>query len=122
MSYRAPKTEMEVMIARILQNVLEAERVGLDDNFFDLGGNSLLLVQVHARLQAALGREIAPVEIFNHPTAGALAAHLEGHRDAASTPPVDDRKKQLERGRARLLSRRGRRSEGTASPSPGDRE
>jgi len=46
------------------------------DNFFDLGGHSLLMVQVHSRLCAALGRDLPMVEMFQHPTVSALAAHL----------------------------------------------
>jgi len=104
--YRPPKTEMERGVARLLQEVLAVERVGVDDNFFDLGGNSLLLVQLHGRLQESLGRELTPMEIFNHPTVGALAARLEGSPRAAA--PVDDRESQLRAGRARLRQRRGR--------------
>jgi acyl carrier protein len=108
MAYKAPQTEMERLIARVLQEVLELEQVGSEDNFFDLGGNSLLLARVHEQLQEHLGREIHAVEIFNHPTVESLAAHLDGGADGAGAPerPMDDRREQLKTGRNRLLQRR----------------
>ena len=66
----------ERTIAAIWQDVLGVDRIGPHDNFFDLGGHSLLLVQVQARLRDALGREIAIVEMFQYPTIRAMASHL----------------------------------------------
>jgi len=56
--------------------VLRLDDVGVDDNFFDLGGHSLLLVQVQAKLRNVLEREIAIVEMFQYPTIRAMAIHL----------------------------------------------
>src|SRR6185312_16283251 len=56
--------------------VLSVDQVGVEDNFFDRGGHSLLLIRVHSRLQKLLGREIPVVDLFNHPTIAALARHL----------------------------------------------
>ncbi|HSG39301.1 MAG TPA: amino acid adenylation domain-containing protein, partial [Thermoanaerobaculia bacterium] len=103
--YKAPQTEAELTVAAILQDVLKVERVGADDNFFDLGGNSLLLVQVHGRLQEQFGREILLVEIFNNPTVRALAAHLKGGEAPAGPTPSSDRSEQLRQGRDRLRRR-----------------
>ena len=57
------------------------DRVGVEDSFFDLGGHSLLLAQVHGRLVEALGRPLPLVKLFEHPTIRSLARHLEGHFD-----------------------------------------
>ncbi|HEY9420438.1 MAG TPA: amino acid adenylation domain-containing protein, partial [Thermoanaerobaculia bacterium] len=103
--YKAPQDEAELTIAAILQDVLKIDRVGADDNFFDLGGNSLLLVQVHGRLQERFGREILLVEIFNNPTVRALAAHLKGDQAPAGPTPSGDRSEQLRQGRDRLRRR-----------------
>jgi acyl carrier protein len=104
--YKVPQTEAELIISSILQEVLKIDQVGVDHNFFDLGGNSLLLVQVHGRLQERFGQEIQLVEIFNHPTARALAAYLEGARASAPAPtPSSDRSEQLRQGRDRLRRR-----------------
>ncbi len=112
--YKAPQTEAEVIIASILQDVLKVDRIGVDDNFFDLGGNSLLLVQVHGRLQEQFGREILLVEIFNHPTVRALASHLEGDKEAAAhSEPSSARTDQLRQGRDRLRRRLQQQKAGT---------
>jgi acyl carrier protein len=105
LDYKAPQTEAELMIAAILQQILRIERVGVDDNFFDLGGNSLLLAQVHEQLQERFGREIVLVEIFNHPTVRALAGHLEGTPAVGATERAGDRTEQLRQGRDRLRRR-----------------
>ncbi len=72
----APRTGLERSIAEIWREVLSVEQVGVEDNFFDRGGHSLLLIRVHSRLQKLLDREIPVVDLFNHPTIGTLARHL----------------------------------------------
>ena len=80
-AYVAPQTELEQIIATIWQEVLHLEKVGIYDNFFDLGGHSLLIVQVHSRLQARLERNISMVEMFKYPTIELLAKHLSFNRE-----------------------------------------
>ena len=75
-SGEAPRTGLEQSIAEIWREVLGVEQVGIEDNFFDRGGHSLLLIRVHSRLQKILDREIPVVDLFNHPTIAALARHL----------------------------------------------
>jgi polyketide synthase PksJ len=77
----APETATDRAIAEVWQEVLRIERVGLHDNFFDLGGHSLLLMQVQGKLRRLLEREIPIVELFRHPTVAALGRHL---RDGAN--------------------------------------
>jgi natural product biosynthesis luciferase-like monooxygenase protein/FkbM family methyltransferase len=77
-AYVAPRTSAEQTVASIWQSVLGRERVGVHDNFFEVGGSSLLLVQIHAKLREALGREVTMVQLFRHPTVQALARFLEG--------------------------------------------
>jgi len=79
----APQTDVERAIAGIWQEVLRVERVGLYDNFFDLGGHSLLLVRVLDRLRQALPAEPTMLDLFRYPTVAALARHL-GHDIAES--------------------------------------
>ena len=77
--------ELERRIAAVWREVLGIEEVGADDNFFDAGGHSLLLVRLHSRLEEALGRTIPLVELFGAPTvrsqAGLLARDAEPVRD-----------------------------------------
>jgi acyl carrier protein len=71
-----PRNAVEQQVAAIWRDVLGVERVGVRDNFFDLGGHSLLVVKVHVKLQQAFNREISIVDMFRLPTIEALAQHL----------------------------------------------
>nr|AKA59415.1 non-ribosomal peptide synthetase [uncultured bacterium AB_1383] len=104
-----PATPLERRIAAVWASVLQVEAVGVHDNFFDLGGNSLSLARLHARLQEALGGEIPIQLLFAHPTVSALARAAEagdftGGRAAAA--PDDDLARRAARGRAARESHR----------------
>ncbi|UPZ26788.1 non-ribosomal peptide synthase/polyketide synthase [Streptomyces sp. LRE541] len=71
--YRAPRTEAERTLAGIWAELLGVERVGADTNFFTLGGDSILSIQVVSRARAA-GLTLTPRDLFRHPTVAALAA------------------------------------------------
>ena len=89
-AYVPPRDELERTIAAIWRDVLKVDKVGVEDNFFDLGGHSLLLAQVHSRLGEALGRDLALLDLFRYPTVGALAAHWlarSGRAPRRSTRP-----------------------------------
>lgn len=75
-NFVAPETELEQTIAIIWQEVLHVEKVGINHNFFDLGGHSLLMVQVHSKLYQTLNKDISIVEMFQYPTISTLAKHL----------------------------------------------
>jgi len=74
--YVAPATEMERALTAIWQEVLGVERVGMLDNFFDLGAHSLHIVQAHSKLQVAIERELGVVAFFQYPSVSSLARHL----------------------------------------------
>lgn len=74
----APRSELERIVADAWGDALGTDRIGLDDNFFDLGAHSLILAKVHARLSTRLERAIPIVSLFHHPTVRALASHLAG--------------------------------------------
>ncbi|WP_103125447.1 non-ribosomal peptide synthetase [Nostoc cycadae] len=78
-TFVAPQSELEQMITNIWQEVLKVEKVGIHHNFFDLGGHSLLMVQIHTKLRTALNRDISMVELFECPTISTLANHLSQH-------------------------------------------
>jgi amino acid adenylation domain-containing protein len=102
--YVAPRTEMQQAIARIWQEALAVSRVGLDDNFFDLGGHSLLVARVRFTLREKLGSNIALVDFFTYPTVRALARHLEetGEKKQVS---VSDSQQRASRQKANALRR-----------------
>ena len=72
------ESQLEKEIASIWEQVLGVPKAGTTDNFFDLGGHSLLVIQVQRRLREATGREISITDMFRLPTISALAAHLNG--------------------------------------------
>jgi amino acid adenylation domain-containing protein len=76
-NYVAPQTRIEQRLAEILESVLGVNKVGRNDNFFMLGGNSLLGAQVAARISESLGIEIPLLSLFNHPTISQLAREVE---------------------------------------------
>jgi acyl-CoA synthetase (AMP-forming)/AMP-acid ligase II/aryl carrier-like protein len=102
-AHLAPQGRIAETLAAIWCEVLGVERVGQHDNFFDLGGQSLLLIRVHQQVQQRLGVELPLVELFKHPTLAALAQRLERGSTAPATAAVDDRARQQ---RAALLQRR----------------
>jgi len=91
-AYEPPRTETEARIAAIWKEVLRVDQVGKYDNFFDLGGHSLLLIKVQGALEQEFGRKIAVVELFRCPTIDALARHLTTVEDVS---PERDRIQQL---------------------------
>jgi amino acid adenylation domain-containing protein len=79
--YLAPRSEIERLIVEIWKQTLGVEKPGLKDNFFDLGGHSLLLAQVQSRLSQA-GYEISMLDLLRNPTIDALAARLNQEQTA----------------------------------------
>ncbi|TBR56738.1 non-ribosomal peptide synthetase [Westiellopsis prolifica IICB1] len=75
-AYVAPQSEIEQAIADIWQAVLTVEKVGIYDNFFDLGGHSLLLVRVFNQLQQLQYQNLSMMDLFNYPTINSLARYL----------------------------------------------
>jgi acyl carrier protein len=72
--------------------VLKVDKVGVDQNFFDLGGHSMLLAQVHLRLQTLLGRELALVDFFKYPTVSLLARFINAEaREETTAGDIDAR-------------------------------
>jgi acyl carrier protein len=108
----APQGQLESTIAGIWQEVLGLPHVGTTDNFFDLGGHSLLVVQVQRRLRKACGREVSITDMFRLSTIRALAAHLAGN---ATPTAVGD---GLQRANARRLMRSRTGAQPAPSPAP----
>jgi acyl carrier protein len=79
-AYAAPRTEIEKRIAKVWQEVLGVEPVGLHDNFFDLGGNSLLGMQIIARIREKLRLELPLRVFFESPTIAQQAVAIEEKR------------------------------------------
>jgi acyl carrier protein len=98
--YLAPKSEMEQAIASIWQRVLHLEQVGIQDNFFDLGGHSLSMAQVHSQLLKLLDAEISLIELFQYPTIATLSERLLNLRSpvAPQSSPAHESEGLVDRG------------------------
>ena len=81
--YAAPRGELETELARIWQGLFGIERVGVNDDFFELGGDSLLAMQLAAHLLKSLGVELPLRSLFEAPTVAGLAAVIEQTRPEA---------------------------------------
>ncbi|HEX7180735.1 MAG TPA: amino acid adenylation domain-containing protein [Thermoanaerobaculia bacterium] len=89
--YAPPRNAVEELLAAIWEEVLEIERVGIHDSFFDLGGHSLLATQVISRVRDALHLELPVRRLFESPTVAELAEAAEAARaagSAAQAPPI----------------------------------
>jgi acyl transferase domain-containing protein/thioesterase domain-containing protein len=72
-SYMAPRNELEQTLANVWQNVLRLEQIGIHDDFFELGGDSLIAVQLIAKLRETLQMDFSAHSLLNAPTIAALA-------------------------------------------------
>ncbi|WP_433657309.1 amino acid adenylation domain-containing protein [Nocardia sp. CA-128927] len=75
--YRAPRTATEDTLAQIVAELLGRDKVGVDDSFFDLGGDSILAIQLVSRAKQR-GISCTPLQVFEHRTVAALAAAVDG--------------------------------------------
>ncbi|OQS15695.1 hypothetical protein B0T36_06805 [Nocardia donostiensis] len=94
-AFRAPSTPIEEIVAGVFAEVLGVDRVGVDDDFFALGGNSLVAAQVTARLSAALDTRVSVRTLFDAPVVAKLAtAVVPGCDSAADRPPLTRAERQ----------------------------
>ncbi|NEO98548.1 MAG: amino acid adenylation domain-containing protein [Symploca sp. SIO2E9] len=105
-NYVAPQNDLEEIIAIVWQEVLDLEKVGVNNNFFEIGGNSLLITKIYSQLKKVLPNDveyISLVDLFKYPTISALAKHLNQAQQAASPERQHSELiKQLAAGKNRL--------------------
>ena len=108
--FKAPANDLEAQIAGVWREVLYLEEVGVNDNFFDLGGHSLLVVQAHRKLAEICPMPITLTDLYRFPTIAGLAENLSEGDDGgevaqASQARAEKRKQALGRRRRRGGSR-----------------
>ncbi|HFB67736.1 MAG TPA: non-ribosomal peptide synthetase, partial [Calditrichae bacterium] len=106
-----PGSGIERQVADLWKEILQVDTVGLNDNFFDLGGHSLNVIQLQTRVKEVFDREIAVVDLFKYPTVSAFARFLsEGHEEKQVTAQARERvakqRSALNIQRARMRKRR----------------
>lgn len=79
-----PRDELELKLVRVWEDVLKVSPIGLHDNFFDLGGQSLLAVSLLSRIEKTFNRKLSPVTLFRAPTVEKLAEALRSEGGASS--------------------------------------
>lgn len=109
-AFSAPETKIEKEISEIWMELLQTKQIGINDNFFDLGGSSLLAAQLHQALKERLGLQVTILDIFQYPTIHSLSKHLT----ATPTNEMEhERVEKLAQGKRRLdllrMHRRGAR-------------
>jgi natural product biosynthesis luciferase-like monooxygenase protein len=102
-TYVAPANDIERTIANLWQELLGRERIGAEDNFFDVGGHSLLVVRMHRRLRELIPQPVTLTDLYRFPTIRSLTDFLT--RDSASTD-ADEGTLRAERRREMGLRRR----------------
>jgi amino acid adenylation domain-containing protein len=101
-AFVAPETELEQKIAAVFQAVLHIDHIGVEDNFFDLGANSLQLARAHNRLQSTVNAGLKIIALFQNPTVKSLTQFL--NREGAEvtvTSRIQDRAKRQREAQAR---------------------
>lgn len=108
-TFVAPRTELEARVAAAWKEVLAINKVGLNDNFFAIGGNSLKVMELAATLQTRLGRPVPVVELFKRQTIAAFTAHLETPGPDADLPNDTQRRQLQDTARRRRDIQKNRR-------------
>jgi hypothetical protein len=104
-----PRTEAQQTVAEIWKKVLGGNEIGLDDNFFEVGGNSLLMAEVECELKPRFEKSFTIMDLFEHPTVRTLAARLtgaEGERNPVSSAHDRALRQKMALGGLRTTARR----------------
>ena len=95
-AWQAPETEMEIRVAEICARLLDMERVGATDDFFNLGGDSLMAIQLITEIRKAFNLTVPLSALFASPNVRALAAHIAAHLLAVQEIEIEDDEEEWE--------------------------
>lgn len=107
-AYSAPKSETEKRLAPIWQNLLGIESLGIHDEFFTLGGDSLLLVQLHEEIKELFKTDIAVVDLYKYNTIALLAGKIDAEGSEEEKPSFKNVSERVNRQQERLKERKQR--------------
>ena len=103
-AYVSPRNDIERKVADIWQKILNVEKVGIQDNFFDLGGHSLNVLQVYSKLRELFPEKLVMTDLFKYPTISSISRYLNQEEDSFANQS-DELNQELEVGKARLKQR-----------------
>lgn len=101
-AYKAPRDELEYLICSIWQTILKLSQVGIEDDFFRIGGHSILAIQAAHRMSDAMRREVKVADIFQHRTIGQLCAVLRASDLLQNIQQISDKQVPLSYAQERL--------------------
>ena len=101
-NYVPPQNELQQVIAGAWQEMFQSDRISIEDNLFDLGAHSMLVMRLHQRLREALDRDFALVTLFQFPTIRSFAGHLDHGEDKTTVVQVRSRAQQQRLALARM--------------------
>lgn len=107
-----PKNHIEKILAETWSEVLETDVIDTNDNFFDIGGHSLLLIRVHNLLKTRIETNISVVDLFRYPTIISMSEFILGKADNNDTivNEIDERNKKRKDARLKRIQDRNRRN------------
>ena len=88
--YVAPTNDVETSLVSIWQNILQKEKIGIHDNYFDLGGDSLKAVRISSEIQREFNIKIEVTKLFSEPNIAELAVEVTNHSKQKETIPQED--------------------------------
>jgi amino acid adenylation domain-containing protein len=107
--YAAPKTDAEKIVAGIWKQVLEVEKVGINDNFFDLGGNSLKIITLNRKLREEFKKEIPVVTMYRYSTISSFLQYLASEDNSLNEETGIDRTEKIDKAKERMKQRTRKR-------------
>jgi acyl carrier protein len=113
--FQPPATDVERKLAAVFRELLGLNEIGVDDNFFDLGANSLMMVRAVEKIRTELGIKLSLVRLFQFTTISSLGSAIAGPTDAEPGAAPGQNRGQLRR---EMMQRR-RQARGTSETSPG---
>jgi acyl carrier protein len=113
-TYAEPESDVEKILCTIWENYLGIDRVGIHDNFFDLGANSMDITQINIKIKQTLQREISVINLYTYPTVHSLSQSLTGEENEENTKnDIEALKKERKKGKSKLQKRKSRTSDST---------
>jgi acyl carrier protein len=107
-AYQPPENELEEKILNIWADALQLEKIGVNDNFFDIGGNSFLISEVTYNLSKLLNKDISMIEFFQYPTIRKLAQYFEpSGSPGPETPKATEQKINARKSFSSIVRNRG---------------